>query len=669
MRTKVTFFLAFFVASSAFSAVDFEDVTFGFNNGYKSGKWALLNVTVRSQNEPTTFDGEITVEVRGTNPDKTTYRYATPLHLSKTDRKHKKLYIYYPKTKVKLLMQLVRSERYDQKIETSISEPRAIQEIIPPTPIANKDYFVLVLAPNGDKLQKIINKKQLTDDGTQVHIKYLPNSHAMPTRWIGYNAVDLVVIREVSLTERRVSKQQQAALLDWVQRGGTLVVSGGSNFRNLRDSFIEQFLPVKLIQEETIDKVPSTLQQQFGFGTKDNAISTFKSIKLEPKPECHTLLGTDEQIYIAKRHFGSGQIICFAFDYNAPPFSELNSGETFWRWLLKTHGKSPRFFADRYAPFRQHEEEIHKQFLLKMPTQIPLIKFLAIVLPVYLLSVGGLLLYSGKRGRSTQNKARRYWIGGLILVLASVSAIGVARAMLPKKIETDQFSILSIYPERENAHVQTYVSLRATAHTKTSISLTPNTFVRPLRIENVVKSAQFGQGSTSQLQEVTIEPWSPSTYVKETYFPLDTQKTPIKLENTWKIKGQEATYLGEVTLGKSDLWSPNSPRETLKKLPPHEGLDETRKTFAQILQREGLLQYLSKLESLLPMDMDKPQFRTVVMGWIAELDQFSTAIPPMSVEKNVTIGDETLVILYLGHSTHHLKAGACASQTTTIPKD
>jgi hypothetical protein len=162
MRTKVTFFLAFFVASSAFSAVDFEDVTFGFNNGYKSGKWALLNVTVRSQNEPTTFDGEITVEVRDANSDKTTYRYATPLQMSKTDRKHKKLYIYYPKTKVKLLIQLVRSERYDQKIETSISEPRAIQEIIPPTPIANKDYFVLVLAPNGDKLQKIIGKKTIS---------------------------------------------------------------------------------------------------------------------------------------------------------------------------------------------------------------------------------------------------------------------------------------------------------------------------------------------------------------------------------------------------------------------------------------------------------------------------------------------------------------------------
>ena len=274
--------------------------------------------------------------------------------------------------------------------------------------------------------------------------------------------------------------------------------------------------------------MPSTLQQRFGFGTKDNAISTFKSTKLEPKPECHTLLGTDEQIYIAKRHFGSGQIICFAFDYNAPPFSELNSGETFWRWLLKTHGKSPRLFADQYAPFRQHDEGIHEQFLSKMPTQIPLIKFLAIVLPVYLLSVGGLFLYSGKRGRSTQNKARRYWIGGLILVLASVSAIGVARAMLPKKIETDQFSILSIYPERENAHVQTYVSLRATAHTKTSISLTPNTFVRPLKIGNVVKSAQFGQGSTYQLQEVTIETVESQHLCERNLFPVGYTKDSDK---------------------------------------------------------------------------------------------------------------------------------------------
>ena len=435
MRTKTSIFLVLFTASSAFCAVDIEDVTFGFNNGYKSGKWAPLNVTVRSQNEPNPFNGELTVEVRNFSSDKTIYRYATSLKMSSTDLKHKRLYIYCPKTAIKLFIQLVQTTENDTKIEVINSEPSTGQELSPPTPIKNKDYFVLVLAPSGDKLQKFIDKKQLNEDDTHAHIGYLPNSNAMPTQWIGYSAVDLMVIREAPLTDRRISKSQQAALIEWVQQGGTLIVSGGSAFRYLKGSFIEQFLPVTLVREKTIDKVPPVLRQQFEIDMsptdkRNLGGLAFKSIQFQPKPNCHTLLGTDKEIYIAKRNFGSGQILCFAFDYNVPPFSDLKAGETFWRWLLTTHGKSPKRFADRYAPFREHDEKVHKQFLSKMPTQIPLIKLLGVVLPMYLLSFGGLILYFGKRGRSPQNRIRGYWIGGLIFVFISVSAISVARAVL-----------------------------------------------------------------------------------------------------------------------------------------------------------------------------------------------------------------------------------------------
>ncbi len=648
MGPKVTVFLAFFVASSAFCAVDIEDATFGFNNGYRAGKWTPLNVIVRSQNNPNPFIGELTVEVRNLYSDETVYRYMTPLQLSKTDLKLKKLYIYCPKTAIKLFIQVVRTRGNDKKIINS--EPIAIQELSPPAPIENKDYFVLVLAPSGDKLKKIIDKKQLDDDDTQAHIRYLPNSNAMPRRWVGYNAVDLMVIRDVPLTERRVSKQQQIALLEWVQRGGTLIVPGGGNFRYLKDSFIEQFLPVKLAREETIDKVPPTLRQRFGLNITptdkgDLGGSAFKNIHFEPKPGCYTLLGTDEKIYIAKRNFGSGQIISFAFDYNAPPFSGLKAGETFWRWLLNTHGKSPRLFADKYAPFRQHEEKIHKQFLSKMPTQIPLIKLLTIVLPIYLFCFGGFLHYFGKRGRLSQKRIRGYWIGGLIFVFVSVSAVGIAQTVLPKKIEPERFSILSIYPEQKNAHLQSYVSLRTTARTKTSIALPQNTFIRPLSTEGVAKPPQFFQGTPFQLQEVSLAPWGPKTYVKEAFFSLRTQQSQIKLENAWRITGEEATYLGTITLGKNNLWSTNSPSDIINKMPPHERLEETRNTFAQILQREGLLQYLLKQEKALAINKVQP--RTVLMGWTSQLEQVSTTIPFMSTDENVTENDETLVIMYL----------------------
>lgn len=643
MRTISAFIYVFLVASSAFCAVEFADVTFGFDNGYKSGNWTPLNIDLRSQNALTPFNGELTVETRYIYTDEPIFRYAMPLQLSKTDRKQKTFYIYCPKTTFKLYIQLDQSNESGKQIGTSISVSHDSHEITPPTSIASKDYLVLILAPSGDKLERIIDSKHLDDEGTQVHVKYLQNSRAMPTKWIGYDAVDLVIIREVSLADKRVLKSQQSALLDWVQRGGTLILSGGSNFQYLKGSFIEHQLPTQLIREETINNIPTSLRKQFVLNAEDkssdaNAISTFKNIHFEHKQGSQTLLGTDEQIYIAKRDFGSGQIICFSFDYNVTPFSEMKAGETFWRWLLNTHGKSERLQAERFAPFRQHEEKLHKQFLSKMPTQIPIIKLLSIVLPIYLLSFGGFLIYVGKRGKSAQKRNRRYWIGGLILVLVSVSVIGIVRIVLPKNITTERFAILSIYPERKNAHLQSYVSLRTAARTNTSMPLTPNSFIRPLRMKAISKPPQLSYDSTYQLREISVEPWSPSTYVIESFIAYDTSQHELQLENAWQISGEEANYLGTITVGSNHLDSSNSQSRTIQKIPFYDGLSEMQTAYTKILQQEGLLQYLLKDVEI--------QNRKVLVGWTSQLNQMSSAMPILSADEIVNANDETYVIMY-----------------------
>ena len=641
--------------SFACGEVAFEHVTFGFNGGYKAGKWAPLNVTLRSQNEPASFTGELAVEVRNVFSGERLQRYATPLQLSTTDRRHRQLYVYCPKIATKLTVQVVRTEARDQAQGTSNPATIATKEILPPTPIASKDYFVLVLAPSGDKLKPFIDKKQLDNHGAQGHVSYLPNSRALPTQWIGYSAVDVLVMREVLLTERRVSKAQQTAMLDWVQRGGTLVTSGGSNFNYLKGSFIEPFLPVKLKGVETVDIMPDALREQLGFQHQllfsGGNRSLFERIQFVPRAGCETLLGTSEQIYVAKRNFGDGQILCLAFDYNAPPFGvsqkqnekpEQQVGENFWQWLLKNNGKSPRHLEDRYAPYRRHEEEIHKQFLLKMPTQLPLIKLLSIALPIYLLSFGGGLVYFGKRGQASQplqKRARGYWIGSCLFVLVSVSAIGVARNVLPKSIAADKLSILSVYPERQRAHLQSYVSLRATAPAKTSIELTQSTFIRSL-VPDAQHPLQLIQGLRAQIRATSVEPWSPSTYLKEVFFELDPQQSPIKLENAWSVTGDGATYLGNITTENSNLEIQHASGKTSKKIPPHEGLQATRKAFAQILQREGVLRYLAKTENRLPAA--EGQNWAVWIGWTSQ------AFSNMAVDGNATAYDETLVIFRPG---------------------
>ena len=636
---KTALLLSFFIVSVALGAVEIEDVTFGFNDGYKTGTWAPLRITVRSQGQPTTLVGELAVEVRSFSSDLPIERYASALHLSTIETLWKDFYVYCPKNATQLVVAFV--PRTSLGNTTLRSTPASVIKEVPlPTPLSRKDYFVLVLARSGDKLKQLIDKKKLgAPDNAQVHVEYLPNSNRLPRDWIGYSAVDVLVIRETVLTERSISKAQQTALLDWLQRGGTLIMSGGSSLSTLRGSFVEPFLPVELKGVKKIDTRSDALPEQFGFQPSDSNGTLFECIEFVPRAGCKILIGTEEQIYVAKRKFGDGQILCFAFDYNAPPFGESRKniekpeqkvGETFWREFLSRHGKSPRHFVDKYALALQHEEKIHKQFLRKMPTQVPLIRLLSIVLPVYLLSFGGFLFYFGK----SKQKASTYWIGGCLFVLVLVGAITITRNVLPDSVTADRLSILSVYPERDRAHLQSYVSLRATARAEMSIDFTKGTFIRQQEIEDSgtkfpEKIGTLVQNSRTQLRDLFVEPWHPTTYVKETF--LDTQQLPRMLENAWYVVGKEMTYLGDIALDTKPEPSKTSLRlQVTSEMPPDEELSGTREKFAQILGRERVLRHLAEEidTNLLPY----------LIGWTSQ------GLTDTAVDGNVNTNDETLVI-------------------------
>lgn len=655
---KTVLFLFLFILSVASGAVEIEQVTFGFNEGYKTGTWAPLTITVGGQDAFATSistsgqriaETYLAVKVRSFSSNTPTQRYATPL----TGSQRKNFYIYCPKNATELVIELVPSPQSGNTVSQDKMR-RVMQEIALPTPLARKDFLVLVLAPSGDKLKRFIDKKQLAAQGdAQVHVAYRANPTSLPRDWIGYSAVDVLVIREIVLTERRISKTQQTAILDWVQRGGTLIVSGGSNYKYLRYSFIEPFLPVELKAPAQTEQIPAILHEHLGFRSFGSDSNPFERIPFSPKPGCEVLIETDAQIYVAKRNFGDGQIVCLAFDYNAMPFSEQHVGETFWSGLLSRHGKSPRHLADRHALALQHEEKIYRQFLSTSAkagsTQVPLIKLLAIVLPLYLLSLGGFLLYFGGSRKSRdpgvlqqKRKARTYWIGGLLFVLLSLSTIAVARNVLPNSVTADQLSILSVYPDRNRVHLQSYVSVRATAHAETSIDFTKGNFVRHQAAEIPQKIGTLVQNSSLHLRGLPVEPWYPTTYVQETF--LDAPEFPRTLENAWHVTGKEMTYLGNITL-ESALDSELSlksrddgvlqstaalRRRVTPALPPNEGLQGKRKGFAQILRQEQVLRHLAEERGAQP---------PYLIGWTSH--NFMDTV----VTGNVNTNHETLVIL------------------------
>ena len=619
--------LILFSVSAAFGAVEVENATFGFSDSYKTGTWAPLTVTVRSQDERDVFTGELVVEVRNFTSDIPFERYATPLRLSPTGQQQKHFSVYCPKNATRLVIKLVSTTPVESDfLHTSNAD--ASHEVLLPTPIARKDYLVLALAPSGDKLKRFIDKRQLkVSNGAQVHVKYLPDSTSLLRDWIGYSAVDVLVIRETFLTERHVSKAKQTALLDWVQRGGTLITSGGGSFSALRGSFLEPFLPVELKGIKKTDVLSGALDEELGFHSSDSNGTLFERIVFAPKVGCETLIGTKEDIYVAKRSLGAGQILSLAYDYNALPFSEQEVGEVFWQRLLRESGKSPRHLAGQYALSRQHEKRIYKQFLSKMPTQVPLIKLLAIVLPMYLLIFGGFLLNFGRSKR----KSSGYWIGSCLFMLLSVSTIAVARNILPNNMTADQLSILSVYPERQRAHLKSFVSLRTAARTETSIGFPNGTFIRQQETELPQRSGTLMRNSDVQLQGVFVEPWHPTTYVKEAF----TQQLPVELEDAWRITGKHITYLGDIPLPtnpqqETELSTVPRPLHPTSKMPPDEELDDTREAFARILQQEGVLQYL-----MMGTDLNRQSY---IIGWTAQ------HFTDIAAGGNFNVNSDTLVI-------------------------
>ena len=651
---KTVLFVSLFFLSVAFGAAEAVDVNvnFGFNGRYKTGTWVPLRIVVQSQNQPTPFIGDLVVEVRSFSSDTPMERYAAELRLYTTGEAEKNFYIYCPKNAVQLVVQLVPTTP-SKSLALENAQPSVIQKFPLPPPLSRKDYLVLVLARSGDKFKRFIDQQQLAgSDSGQVYVEYLQNSTLLPRDWIGYSGVDVLIIR--TLTERRISKAQQTALLDWVQRGGTLILSGGNNFSTVQGSFVEPFLPVELKSLQKTDRLPDTVREQFGFQGEDNNSTIFERIQFVPKVGCQTLLGTEEQIYIAKQAFGDGQIICLAFDYNAPPFSEQQVGETFWHGFLSSYGKSVRHFVDQYALALEHEEKIHEEFRSTSVKTgligVPLIKLLFIVLPIYLLSFGGLLLYFVK----SKQKVCTYWIGGCVLVLLSLSAIAVARNMLPNRVTVDRLSILSVYPERQRAHLLSYVSVRAATRAETSIGYTRRSFIRHLevgdsRVERRQKIGTLFQDSRVQLRELLVDPWQPTTYVKEAFLDLTENartslnignrvlgqsELPYPLENAWSVTGREMTYLGDVVLdAEPELSTAALQLQITPQIPPDPSkeLSGKRKWFARILRQEYVLRHLAE-----EADASRPPY---LIGWTSQ-----EHLTDIVVDGNVKTDDDTLVI-------------------------
>jgi hypothetical protein len=363
----------------------------GFNGHAKPGRWLPVRVTI--DNQGTSTEGMLTLRFAADN--RTTQSYAQ-VSLPNTSRKQIFLYAL---------------------TDESQGEVRLNVRGVQPTPVnihfdGENDHIVLVISSEGEgglsyigdlrgvgrPLLEWSSGSSRTGQANASHVVYAKPGE-LPDRWVGYDSLDAIVLQ--NFTSRDFTAEQVKAVQEWVAGGGTLVVTGGTNYQRLTEGFVADLLPVKVAGTKVLPSAPR-LQARYGGGLSGGAplvVAVAASIGRTPAaPEVKGRVIVEENgiPLIAVREFGAGRVVYLAFDPVRPPIAGWQGSSELWRdILLWTHRRpmlvnayaesnSPMYYGG-YRPSSYNSESTLSSALMNIPSmQAPPFGFIGMFLCLYI---------------------------------------------------------------------------------------------------------------------------------------------------------------------------------------------------------------------------------------------------------------------------------------------
>lgn len=304
------FFLILLVEQLATAKIEFSEIEFGLKQCYKPNRWAIVEVTVASQYE--SFEGKIGLQVNEVISGQEDQSYSRPLVLQSVDRRRLSLPVYIPDYSVEIKLRLI----------SYLGELRLVKTLDVPAAKPLDSTVILIVSPIDNYVDK--------PSGGTVFEFIAPND--LPTYWIAYESVDLMVLHQVRLNDRYFPPARQSAILDWICRGGTLLLSLDNDQKS---HFLSPFIKTKPF---------------------------LKSSKVE--------------LY----SIGHGRLGVLPYDFED---MLLEFGNSFFL----DYSISPRNSEVQYEPFRRHQEQIHQYLKSFKPSSSSLIRDLVIVFSFYCLLI------------------------------------------------------------------------------------------------------------------------------------------------------------------------------------------------------------------------------------------------------------------------------------------
>ncbi|AMV28970.1 hypothetical protein VT84_31540 [Gemmata sp. SH-PL17] len=554
----------------------------------KFGAWAPVHVQLEPLRE-VTEPAELVIE--SPDADEVTTTFAVPLNLA-TDRTA----IGYVRpggaaSEVTITVRAVKGG--------ALSEPFRVR-VRPHEPL---QYVVLALggAPAGFELPKPAGASAETAPlrAGRVELTHIGSVAQLPDRWYGYEGADLAVLNTGTAPDflkqlfgddaTAQNKQKREALIEWVRRGGRLVISAGSNAALVAQlPALKPLLPFTVKPDAPARQVDITgLVWSAGSGQANTASAAltgrgtrFAMANLVPQSDrpARVLIppsqSTEErQPIVAQAAFGLGRVTVIGFDLDSAPFAEFSARPDFWDFVLRECGANRASSGGDGKPRPPGvvtEEEDSATVAMRVHNDtfdgVPVVSFgwVALLIVLYILLIGPVEYYVLKR---FLGRLELTWITFPIIVLTvSVLTYVSASAVKGRDLKINKIDVVDVDAPSNRIYGTTWFTIFSPRIDSYTVGVTPGsdwgTDEQPkgTAVECIGAPRSGRAGITRRkyaveptgLENVPIQIWSTKAFSANWSSPLDipasqapTGQTHRRLEaNLVHPPGDRAKVLG-----------------------------------------------------------------------------------------------------------------------------
>lgn len=487
----------------------------GFDGGYRQNDWYPIHITV-TNNGPSiqgTFEWQM---------EQYSTKFAHPVDLPTGSHKRITMYAYgydYRRTGTLTLL------ADDKKL---YEQPVNIQAI-------DSNQFVLGVLSSNKSLLNYLDRMQLTGPivGSQdiVTVRHL-NLYDLGENAASFNAVDALLFHDIDTSS--LTPGQQTALLNWVQAGGQLIISGG-NTAQATASGLANLLPVNI--DSAIENKSTQILAQW-IGANDTAPISFGSNKVSPKPNTQT---ANELMY--RQDVVFGKVTFFAFDIAS--LDSWSYSSNFWQQILYL---LPHFQVG--SDQRQMGASHLDYSLLDRSRQFPSTFTMLLSMLLYILAIGPINYLVLKRLR----KPDWAWFSIPAIVLVSVGVMYVVGTQLRGSNQINyQYSVILGQEDRAEAFVTSQIGMFSPSRSSYSASFEPNAMIsnnRGLSFSGRNNMTITQDGTQFRVNDIDFNIGELKTLIVEqaSSMPFSIESSFDKAKNTIAIKNNGPLNLYNITL-------------------------------------------------------------------------------------------------------------------------